>query len=70
MKKTPELADDQMCFGCGKKNARGLQLDFELDAQQRRLRTPWDIAVSAELTVKLRRPTRVGEPLDNELFYW
>jgi uncharacterized protein (TIGR00369 family) len=25
-----ELVDDQMCFVCGKRNSRGLQLDFEL----------------------------------------
>jgi hypothetical protein len=25
-----ELVDDQHCFVCGKKNAAGLQLDFEL----------------------------------------
>ncbi|MFQ5846822.1 MAG: PaaI family thioesterase [Candidatus Methylomirabilales bacterium] len=25
-----ELVDDQMCFVCGKRNAAGLQLDFEL----------------------------------------
>jgi acyl-coenzyme A thioesterase PaaI-like protein len=40
-KKMPELADDQMCFGCGRKNDRGLGLTFELDSHPRRLRTRW-----------------------------
>jgi len=40
-RKTIELADDQMCFGCGSRNPRGLKLQFELDAQNRRLKTRW-----------------------------
>ncbi len=36
-----QLADDQMCFGCGSKNARGLRLQFELDTARRRIRTEW-----------------------------
>lgn len=36
-----ELADDQMCFGCGPKNPRGLQLKFSLERAQRRIRTRW-----------------------------
>ena len=38
---TPELADDQMCFGCGRENARGLQLKFEIDSQKQEIRTRW-----------------------------
>ncbi len=30
-----------MCFGCGSRNARGLQLTFELDASRRRMTTRW-----------------------------
>ena len=30
-----------MCFGCGTKNPRGLQLTFELDPAARRIRTRW-----------------------------
>lgn len=36
-----DLVDDQMCFGCGKKNPRGLALDFELDRERQRLKTRW-----------------------------
>ncbi len=100
MAKKLELIDDQMCFGCGKKNSRGLQLDFELDKEKRRLKTRWrpvkehqgyanlvhggmiglvldemmvnllwalkNPAVSAQFSVRLRRPAIVGEPLDCE----
>lgn len=40
-KQNLELADDQMCFGCGSRNNRGLKLQFELDTQNRRLKTCW-----------------------------
>ena len=50
-KKSPsKLADDQMCFGCDRKNTRGLQLP----------------AVTAELRVRFRRPAQVGESLHCE----
>ena len=35
------LADDQMCFGCGSRNARGLKLQFTLDEARHRIRTEW-----------------------------
>ena len=100
MKPELELADDQMCFGCGTKNTRGLRLKFELDPGKQRLKARWtptkefqgyrDIvhggmmglvldemmvnllwtlkqpAVTAEMTLRLHRPARVGEPLDCE----
>ena len=92
-----QLADDQMCFGCGGRNARGLRLKFTLTAGGRRIRTVWtpskehqgyaDIthggmiglvldelmgnllwklghpSVTAEMTVRFRRPAHVGERL-------
>ena len=36
-----KLADDQMCFGCGGRNARGLRLKFTFDPDHRRIRTEW-----------------------------
>ena len=36
-----KLADDQMCFGCGGRNARGLKLKFSLDEAGHRIRTEW-----------------------------
>ena len=36
-----KLADDQMCFGCGSRNARGLKLKFTLDPDHHRIRTEW-----------------------------
>ena len=36
-----QLADDQMCYGCGGKNARGLQLKFSIDEAARRIRAEW-----------------------------
>ena len=36
-----QLADDQMCFGCGGKNARGLKLKFTFDDAHHRIRTEW-----------------------------
>lgn len=36
-----QLSDDQMCYGCGSKNARGLKLAFELDEKHRRIKTDW-----------------------------
>lgn len=36
-----QLADDQMCFGCGGRNARGLRLKFTFTAGRRRIRTVW-----------------------------
>ena len=93
-----ELADDQMCFGCGNRNPRGLKLHFTIDPERRSIRTRWtptkefqgyaDIvhggmvglvldemmvnllwklklpAVTAELTVRFLKPTRVGESID------
>ena len=38
---TLQLADDQMCFGCGGKNPRGLKLHFTVDEARRRIRTEW-----------------------------
>lgn len=31
---TAELADDRMCFACGKDNPDGLQLDFDFDGDE------------------------------------
>ena len=36
-----QLADDQMCFGCGGKNAHGLKLQFTLDEAHCRIRAEW-----------------------------
>ena len=36
-----QLADDQMCFGCGGRNGRGLKLKFSLNVARRRIRTRW-----------------------------
>ncbi len=36
-----QLADDQMCFGCGSRNERGLRLKFDLDREKKRLKTRW-----------------------------
>lgn len=36
-----ELADDQMCFGCGGRNKQGLQLKFSVDEKHRRITTEW-----------------------------
>lgn len=36
-----QLADDQMCFGCGGRNARGLKLQFTLDETRHRIRAEW-----------------------------
>lgn len=35
------LTDDQMCFGCGSRNSRGLKLQFDLDLKRRRIKTRW-----------------------------
>ena len=35
------LADDQMCFGCGSKNARGLRLSFAVDEKKRVIESRW-----------------------------
>ena len=35
------LADDQMCFGCGSLNPRGLRLHFTLDSKKKRLKSRW-----------------------------
>ena len=40
-KKKLKLIDDQMCFGCGKQNSRGLQLKFDLDRRRKRIKTKW-----------------------------
>lgn len=87
------LEDDQMCYGCGKKNTRGFRLDFQHEKGRLRAEVIFkkehqgfkDIvhggmvgllldemmvnlvwkegipAVSAELTVRLKKPTRIGE---------
>ncbi len=36
-----QLSDDQMCFGCGGRNARGLRLKFTFDPDHHRIRTEW-----------------------------
>ena len=36
-----QLTDDQMCFGCGSRNARGLRLKFSLDRRRRTITTEW-----------------------------
>lgn len=36
-----QLADDQMCIGCGSRNPQGLHLTFDLDRPQRRITTRW-----------------------------
>ena len=36
-----KLADDQLCFGCGAKNPRGLHLKFTVDEKRRTIRTQW-----------------------------
>ena len=36
-----QLADDQMCFGCGGKNPRGLKLHFTVDEARQRIHTEW-----------------------------
>lgn len=36
-----KLSDDQMCFGCGGRNARGLKLRFTLDEARHRIRAEW-----------------------------
>ena len=98
--KRPQLADDQMCFGCGPKNSRGLRLKFDLNKEARRIYTRWtpskefqgyaDIvhggmiglvldelmvnllwtlqwpAVTADLTIRFKKPAKVGVPLDCE----
>ena len=35
------LADDQMCFGCGSLNPRGLRLHFTLDSKKKNLKSRW-----------------------------
>ena len=37
----PQLTDDQMCFGCGSRNPRGLKLSFEVDKKSTALRCTW-----------------------------
>ena len=34
-----ELRDDDVCFVCGKKNAKGLKLDFTLDREKKTIET-------------------------------
>ena len=36
-----QLADDQMCFGCGGRNPRGLKLHFTVDEAGPRIRSEW-----------------------------
>ena len=93
-----KLADDKMCFGCGRKNPRGLRLKFSVARNKQSIRCRWipakefqgyaEIthggilglildelmlnllwitkrpAVTAELTVRFKRPAHVGEPID------
>lgn len=35
------LADDKMCFGCGKKNSRGLKLKFAVSDDEQTIRCRW-----------------------------
>lgn len=35
------LADDQMCYGCGRHNRQGLHLTFEFDPDRQHIRTHW-----------------------------
>ena len=35
------LADDQMCFGCGSRNRIGLRLKFAVDEEKRLIQTRW-----------------------------
>ncbi len=37
----PRLTDDQMCFGCGRRNPKGLKLTFSADPRRKRLRARW-----------------------------
>jgi len=90
------VKNSRLCFGCGKENEAGLQLDFEIlpDGKLRTRFTPREIhvgwegvfhgglmatlldeamlaylyrhgveAVTAELSVRFRQPTRIGEEL-------
>ena len=95
-----QLADDQMCFGCGGKNVRGLKLQFTFDETRHRIRAEWTPlkehqsyaeivhggmiglvldelmgnllwkmgrpSVTAEMSVRFLRPSRVGKPLHSE----
>ena len=36
-----QLTDDQMCFGCGSLNTRGLKLSFDLDKEKKVIRSTW-----------------------------
>jgi acyl-coenzyme A thioesterase PaaI-like protein len=36
-----QLSNDYFCFGCGSKNARGLQLSFQLDRDKKQISTVW-----------------------------
>ena len=38
---TVQLADDQMCFGCGSRNAGGLRLSFTVDEKKRVIESRW-----------------------------
>lgn len=35
------LTDDQMCFGCGSLNPRGLRLHFTFDSKKKSLKSRW-----------------------------
>ena len=35
------LTDDQMCFGCGPHNRRGLRLRFSVDSRRKTISTVW-----------------------------
>ena len=40
-KRSLNLADDKMCFGCGSRNAHGLKLKFVVDEEQQMIQTRW-----------------------------
>ena len=39
MEETLHLEDDNMCYACGKKNEKGLQLEFSFFEQEKRIET-------------------------------
>lgn len=56
-----------MCFGCGRRNRRGLKLRFRLDAQARRIRARWKPSAAFQGYARLTHGGMVALILDEAM---